>query len=261
LIPIASSERCDQRPEQVDLEDAVDALEHAGDPLQPHAGVDRRPRQVDALAAGQLLVLHEDEVPELEEPVAILVRTAGRTAGDRLALVDEDLRARPARAGVAHLPEVVAGRDADDPLIRQPGDLLPQIEGVIVLMKDGDPKLLLRQAEFLRRQPPGELDRMFLEVIAEREVAEHLEEREMARGVADIIEIVVLAAGTHALLRGDGARERRRGAAGEIVLELDHAGVGEHQRRVVPRHKRTGRHERMALLLEIAEKMRPDVVD
>ena len=39
----------DQRAEQVDGIIVVGALQHRGDPLEPHAGVDRRPRQVDAL--------------------------------------------------------------------------------------------------------------------------------------------------------------------------------------------------------------------
>jgi len=46
------------------------ALHHRGDALDSHAGVDRGPGQVDALAAGKLLELHEDEVPDLDEPVA-----------------------------------------------------------------------------------------------------------------------------------------------------------------------------------------------
>ena len=37
-------------------------------------------------------------------------------------------------------------------------------------------------------------DRLFLEIIAEREIAEHLEEGVVPRGIADIVEIVVLAA-------------------------------------------------------------------
>ena len=73
-------------------------------------------------------------------------------------------------------------------------------------MIDGDQELVVRQAEFLGDQVPGQLDRAFLEVVAEREVAEHLEEGVMARGVADIVEVVVLAAGAHAFLRGGGAR-------------------------------------------------------
>ena len=58
------------------------------------------------------------------------------------------------------------------------------------------------EAEVLGQQLPGELDRAFLEVVAEREVAEHLEEGVVARGVADVVEVVVLAAGADAFLRG-----------------------------------------------------------
>ncbi len=36
---------------------------------------------VDALAAGQLLALHEDEIPDLDEAVAIRVGRARRAAG------------------------------------------------------------------------------------------------------------------------------------------------------------------------------------
>ena len=77
-----------------------------------------------------------------------------------------------------------------------------------------------------------------LEVVAEREIAQHLEEGVMPGGVADIVEVVVLAAGAHALLRGGGAAVRALLQAGEDVLELDHAGVGEQQGRVVVRDER-----------------------
>ncbi len=54
----------DDRTEQVDLVIVVGALQHRRDALEPHAGIDRGSRQVDALAAGDLLELHEDQVPE-----------------------------------------------------------------------------------------------------------------------------------------------------------------------------------------------------
>ena len=63
-------------------------------------------------------------------------------------------------------------------------------------------------APFPGDQVPGKLDRTLLEIVAEREIPEHLEEGEMAGGVADIVEIVVLAAGADAFLRRDGARIR-----------------------------------------------------
>ena len=88
----------------------------------------------------------------------------------------------------------------------QAGDLLPQIEGVIVVDIDGHHQPVFRSAVLLGDEVPGQLDRALLEVVAEREVTEHLEERVMARGVADIVEVVVLAAGAHAFLRGDRAR-------------------------------------------------------
>ena len=54
----------DQRAEQIGVVIVVHALQDGGDALQPHAGVDRRTRQVDALLLRHLLELHEDEVPE-----------------------------------------------------------------------------------------------------------------------------------------------------------------------------------------------------
>ncbi len=114
-----------QRPEQIDIVIVVLALQHRGDALEPHARVDRRPRQRHALGAGMLLELHEDEVPDFDEAVAVLVGAAGRPAGDPLAVIVEDLRARAARAGVAHRPEIVRGRDANDLVLGEAGDRRP----------------------------------------------------------------------------------------------------------------------------------------
>ena len=50
----------------------------------------------------------------------------------------------------------------------------------------------------------------FLEIIAEGKIAQHFEKSVVARGVADIVEIIVLAAGAHAFLRGRGAAYRAR---------------------------------------------------
>ena len=215
--------------EQVDLVVVVRALQHRGDALEPHAGVDRGLRQVDALAAGKLLVLHEHEIPDLDEAVAVGVRRAGRPARDVRAVVVEDFRARAAGTQVAHLPEIVGAGDADDLLVGQPRDLLPELERLVVVDIDGDGQAILRQAEVLGDQVPGELDGAVLEIVAEREVAEHLEEGVVARGVADIVEVVVLAAGAHAFLRGRRLRVGALLEAGEDVLELHHPGIGEHQ--------------------------------
>ena len=223
-------------------------------------GVDRRLGQVDTLGLGDLLELHEHEVPDLDVAVAVLIGAAGRAARDRRAVVVEDLRARAARAGIAHRPEIVARRDAHDALFGQAGDLAPQRVCLVVVVEDGDPETVRVEAEFACHQIPGELDGEILEVVAEREVAEHLEEGVVARGVADVVEVVVLAARAHAFLRGHRAVVAARLGAGEDVLELHHAGVGEQQRRVVAGHQRARRHDLMAVTAEILQKRRANIV-
>src|SRR6516162_8838980 len=83
----------------------------------------------------------------------------------------------------------------------------------------------------------------------------------MARGIADIVEIVVLAAGAHAFLRRDRAHVGALLQAGEDVLELYHAGIGEHQRWIIARHERRRGHDFVPFARKIGEEIRPDLVD
>jgi len=250
----------DQRPERVRIVIVVDALQHRRDPLQPHAGVDRRVGQLGDLDVVFLQELHEDEVPDLGEPVAILIGASGRPAGDMVAMIVKDFRAGPARAVGAHRPEIVLGRNADDALVRKARDLLPQIPGLVVGMIDGGGQPAGVEAPFPGQQIPGEQDRPFLEIIAEREIAEHFEEGVVARGIADIVEVVMLAAGADAFLRRGGGDIGPRLEAGEHVLERHHAGVDEHQGRIVLRHERRRAHDLMPRAPEIIEEGAADVV-
>ena len=118
--PVKSDAGADECAEKIDVVIVVHALQDGGDALEPHAGVDRWARQVDPLAARQRLELHEHEIPDLDEAVAVRVGRAGRAARDMVAVIVENLRARPTGAGVAHRPEIVACRDADDPLLGEP---------------------------------------------------------------------------------------------------------------------------------------------
>src|SRR5205085_2023971 len=185
-VPQRGSGGIDQVTEKIGLEDAVDALQDAGHALQPQAGIDRGTRQRHALILRHLLVLHEDEIPEFEEAIAILLRAAWRTAPDVLAAVNEYLRARPAGSGISHCPEIIGGRNPDNAIVAEARDLLPEVGRLVVGVIDRDKELVLLEAKILGDQVPGQLDRALLEVIAERKVAEHFEEGEVARGVADI---------------------------------------------------------------------------
>ena len=139
-------------------------------------------------------------------------------------------------------------------------DLLPELFGVVILAEDGDVELVFGEAVVLGDQVPGELDGVGFEVIAEGEIAQHFEERVMAAGVADVFEIVVLAAGAHAFLGGGGAGIVALFEAQEDVLELVHAGVGEQQRGVVGGDQRRAAHDAVAARGEEVEKALSDFV-
>ena len=250
----------DQAAHQVGVIVVVLALQQRANPLQPHAGVDRLHLQGDQTPIGELLILHEDVVPDLNEPVTVLIGAAGRAAPDAGTMVIENLGAGAAGAGRSHAPEVVIRRDADDPLFWQARDFAPVTRGLIVGVIDGDGQLVFRQAEILGQKLPRKRNRLLLEIVAEREIPQHFKEGMVARGVADIVQIIVLAARAHAFLGGCGALVVAGFHAGETVLELYHARVGEHQRRVVARHKRAGVHMPVPVADEEIGESRADVV-
>src|SRR5262249_18902978 len=174
----------------------------------------------------KLLVLHEHEMPDYDEANALSFRSSRRSTPDMLAVIVENFRTRTAWPGFTHRPEIIVPGNPQDFFLRQPRDLAPQRERVVIVDINRDQEPIGRNREFLGHQPPRQLDRAFLEIVAEREIAEHLEKGVMARGIADIVEIVVLAAGADAFLRGDRARIGSLFEAGEDVLELHHPRIG-----------------------------------
>src|SRR2546423_1180620 len=103
--------------------------------------------------------------------------------------VDVNLRARPAGARVGHLPEVVLVAQAVDARIRQSGNLPPESTSLIVSMMHRHADLCRINRQLNRYELPREGNGVALEVVAEGEVAKHLEEGVVARGVAHLLEI------------------------------------------------------------------------
>src|SRR5690606_37353141 len=87
----------------------------------------------------------EDEVPDLEEPIVVGDRPA--VAAVRRSAVEVDLRARSRGARLSRRPVVVLAAEALDPLGGQPRDLAPQALGLVVVLVDRDPEVLLGEAE------------------------------------------------------------------------------------------------------------------
>jgi hypothetical protein len=185
--------------------------------------------------------------PERTDFPPLLVRRA----------IDEDLGAGAAGAGLAHLPEVVLRVAVVDVVVGQAGNFFPDAGGVHVTL-DADRRITLVHgyvqarrvdAPDLREQLPRPRDRVALEVVTERPVAEHLEERVVPARATDIVKIVVLAASADALLRVGGTGVAAFLQPQEDRFELVHPRVREEQRRVVLRDDRRARHERVAVLL------------
>src|SRR5215203_3278095 len=113
---------------------------------------------------------------------------------ERRTAVDVDLRARAARAGVAHLPEVVLVAEALDAGERHADLLVPDLLGLVVALVNGDPEPVAVESPATarrigRHELPAPRDDVALEVVAEAEVAEHLEEHEVSLRATDVVEV------------------------------------------------------------------------
>jgi hypothetical protein len=77
---------------------------------------------------------------------------------------------------------------------------MPDIGRLVVVLVYGHVKTLFVQLEVGGQEFPGKGYRLFLEVIAEGEVAEHLEKSVMAGGSSHLFQVVVLPPCADALL-------------------------------------------------------------
>ena len=204
------------------------SLEHRRDSLEAHPGVHVLRGQLLEFRRTRPVVLDEDQVPDLHH-----ARVAGvdeRPAGAIRRQVDVDLGARPAWARLAHLPEIVLLPEPEDVRRLDVGFGFPETLGLVVGFEDRRVQPLLLQPPHVRQQLPCPGDGLGLVIVAERPVAEHLEERVVVGVPAHLLEVVVLPADPDAFLGVDGPAVRARAGPQEYVLELVHPGVGEQER-------------------------------
>ncbi len=247
----------------VDLVEVVDALQQRRHALHAHAGVDVLLRQltgdVEVVlgADGAELLLHEDEVPELH--VAVLVDLGTALAAVVGAAVVVELRARAAGSGDAHVPVVVLEPAPHDALERQADLAVPDVDRLVVIEVDGGPDAVAVETETavgerVRGQLPGELDRAGLEVVAEAEVAVHLEERAVPGRLADLVDVQR----PDALLHARGPRPGRLLLPHEVGHELHHPGHDEQQVGVVE-GQRQARRDVVSVALEVPQEPGADL--
>src|SRR6185436_10135064 len=154
----------------------------------------------------------EDEVPNLHDRVAwtIHVLRGVLRIVRALAHVVVNFTAWTTWSSLTHLPEVVFASKPQDTLARR-AHLLPKTLGIFVgrdfrvAFINGEPQSRRIEFQNVDQQLPGILDRVFLEIISKRKIAEHLEERVMPGSFSNLVQVVVLAAGAHTLLRRGSA--------------------------------------------------------
>ena len=234
----------------------MDSLSHRGQPFQPHPGIDTWLGQRVEGTGCVTVVLHEDQIPDLNDSVALAVRSI--IARNNRALIEMDLGTGAAGTGVRHLPEVIlliASRNARG----RHADLSPQPIRFIVFSKDRHPKPIFGESDGVRQKLPPKHNRVFFEIISERKVPQHLKEGVMAPGIPDILKIVMLTPRTQTLLHRHRPRIGACVLPKEHSLELIHPGIGKQQGRIGLRQKRGARHGLMSMLFEIPDKSSPQL--
>ena len=109
----------DQRLKRIDFIIVMRALHDRRNAFQPHACVNRRLWQRRTFTAFLLVILHENEVPNFDKPVAIFIGTARGTARNMVAMIVEYLGARTAWSRRTHRPKIIISRNADNAIFGQ----------------------------------------------------------------------------------------------------------------------------------------------
>ena len=167
--------------------------------------------------------------------------------------VNVDLRAWAAWTCIAHFPEIVllvSEQDAVFGKIFLPCFKRLGVECGAVCLRSLEhcriKSVLVKLVHFCEKLP-SPLDGFSLEVVSETPVSEHFEHRVVIGVSSHLFKVVVLSAHTKTFLAVRDSFPLCRTVAEEPVLELIHAGIGKHKRRVVLHNHRCRWHNLMPL--------------
>mmetsp|Transcript_11155 Transcript_11155/g.20342 ORF Transcript_11155/g.20342 Transcript_11155/m.20342 type:complete len:223 (+) Transcript_11155:1-669(+) len=177
-----------------------------------------------------------------------------------------NLHTRPTRARRSHFPKVILGIKGQYPGRWQ--ELQPNVSCLqirrtrLISTKVTGIQALRIHPKLLRQTLPRHFNRLLLEVIPKRPVAEHFEEGVVVDVLAHVVEVVVFSAGTNALLGVDGTLQGGHGKVGvtraqKQGLVLIHARIGKQQGWIIVGHHGTRRPRRMPMLFGKIVQKRP----
>ena len=223
------------------------ALDDAHQSLKAHASIDDVHREGFQMSVGLALILHEHDVPYLDDLWVVLVHQVAAGYVTTLlgqTVVDVNLGAGATWTRITHLPEVVVlvavddmvGRHVLEPVL---GCLVVALETFLLTsLEDGHIEILGVELEHAHQILPRHVDGSFLEVVAERPVAKHLKHGMVVGIMAHLLQVVMLSAHAQTLLAVGTSAGFGIACTQYDILPLVHASVGEHQCRVVLNHHR-----------------------
>src|SRR5580692_11796963 len=161
----AGETRCgaDQIAKQIDVIVGLDALHDRRDALETGTGIHRGLGQRRQGAIGGAIVLHENQVPDLDKAIPLLIGGPRRPTRHLGTVIEEDLATRTARSGVAHGPEIrlrahaLYARRIDADLAR------PYLRRLVIIAVHRDPEPCRVELQSSRDEVPRQSDRLALE--------------------------------------------------------------------------------------------------
>ena len=111
----------------------------AGDPVEAYVTPETPPEIVEVIRKKY----------HLDEPIPVLFWASRRSPPNVIPMVVENFSARTTWAGRTHLPEVIRGRDTNDPIFWH-ANAFPYVKSLIIRMVNGYGKALFIQPILIR---------------------------------------------------------------------------------------------------------------
>mmetsp|Transcript_16638 Transcript_16638/g.30522 ORF Transcript_16638/g.30522 Transcript_16638/m.30522 type:complete len:613 (+) Transcript_16638:1354-3192(+) len=218
-------------------------LESGHEALESHASIHVASRKTLQRGVSLAVELHKHQVPDLHYVGVVHVDQVSCVAATNTIIVN--LGTRSARSGVSHLPKVVGCVKGEDAFLWEV--LFPNLLGlevfgnVFVSLEVRSIKAIFVQSEYLGKESPRPVDDFLLKVVSETPVSKHFKKGVVIHVLSNIVQVVVLASCTDALLGVACTFQLAKLSVGiclsqEQGLVLRHARVDEQQRGVVVRH-------------------------
>mmetsp|Transcript_8153 Transcript_8153/g.17616 ORF Transcript_8153/g.17616 Transcript_8153/m.17616 type:complete len:466 (+) Transcript_8153:1609-3006(+) len=256
-----------QGDENVRIIIGIHSLQNGSQTFETHARVDVLCGEGTEAAISLSVELDEHVVPYFDYVGKVGVYKGGGIAVAYAIVVD--FRTRTTGTGGSHLPKVILSIERQHPLSGQ--KLQPNLPcliiagGVLISTKVRGVQPRLIELKLLRQTLPRHLNGLLLEIIPKGPIPKHLKEGVMVHILPHIVEIVVLASGTDALLGIARALQLAHGEGGVACSQkegfvLIHACIGEEEGRIIVGDARTGLPEGVTVAFEVFDEGGADFV-